>query len=248
LDVVTLDMGDISEIERALDALLQYDLAGIVAFASTDGTRAVFQNAHFTVPVVVAAETDEPESVDASRVATHGIEDLMDYLTRLGHETFLHIAGPEDWAAARNRLHAFEHAAQRLGARHATVVHGDWSAMSGYEAIEALSDHAMPTAIVAANDQMALGAMHALHERGLRVPEDVSVTGLDDTPEAAYFTPSLTTVRLDFRTQGRDAVRTLLTEIDPGSLDRRHDSSRVQEPTRNNESLIIRKSTAPAAH
>jgi LacI family transcriptional regulator len=67
---------------------------------------------------------------------------------------------------------------------------------------------------VAANDQTALGAMLALRERGLRVPEDVSVTGVDDIPEAAYFSPPLTTLRVDFASQGRSAVQELLSRID----------------------------------
>jgi LacI family transcriptional regulator len=69
------------------------------------------------------------------------------------------------------------------------------------------------TAIVAANDQMALGAILALTERGLAVPEDVSVTGTDDIPEAAFFRPPLTTLRIDFEAQGKAAVDQLLERI-----------------------------------
>jgi LacI family transcriptional regulator len=73
------------------------------------------------------------------------------------------------------------------------------------------------TAIVASNDQMALGAILALSRRGVRVPADVSVTGIDDIPEAAYFTPPLTTLRIDFAAQGRAAVAALLGGIDAPS-------------------------------
>jgi LacI family transcriptional regulator len=100
-----------------------------------------------------------------------------------------------------------------------------------------LPDDLPATAVVAANDQTALGVILALNERGHRVPDDVSVTGVDDIPEAAYFSPPLTTLRLDFAAQGRDAVQQLLALIDgvaPPPL-----------PARRPE-LIVRRSTGPA--
>lgn len=241
LDLVTLDMGDVDEIGQALTSLLQYDLAGIVAFSSTDSTREVFEQMAFSVPVIIASETDEPESIDASRTATHGIDELVGHLADLGHHTLMHIAGPRDWAAARNRLHAFETAVSRRGLAATSVAYGDWSARSGYDVVSRLDGGRIPTAIVSANDQMALGAMHALHERGLSVPRDVSVTGVDDTPESAYFTPALTTVRLDFPTQGRDAVAALLARIAPDeSPSSAATDADAQSP------LMIRDSTGPA--
>src|SRR5690606_37829100 len=85
---------------------------------------------------------------------------------------------------------------------------------SGYDATLELLDRAPGfTAVVVANDQMALGAIYALHERGLRVPEDVSVVGFDDIPEAAFFRPSLTTVQQDFNQLGALSVRYLLELI-----------------------------------
>ena len=70
------------------------------------------------------------------------------------------------------------------------------------------------TAVFAANDQMALGLLHALGERGRRVPEDVSVVGFDDIPEAEYFSPALTTVHQDFDEVGRRGLALLLARID----------------------------------
>lgn len=240
LDVVTLDMGDVDEIDESLELLMQYDLDGILAFASTDSTRSVFERTRFDVPVVIASETDEPSTAESSVAAAEGIDALVDHLAALGHRSFLHIAGPEDWAAARNRLHALETALRTRDLRLAGIVHGDWSARSGFEAIEQLATDGIPTAIVAANDQMALGAMHALHARGLRVPEDVSITGVDDTPEAAYFTPSLTTVHLDFRAQGRASLRRLLDKLGVSS------DSWEQTTQPESQQLVLRDSTGPA--
>ncbi len=237
LDAISLDMGDVTELTQALELLTQYDLAGILAFASTDSTREVFEQTDFGVPVVIAAEA-EVEDPDAAADAAHvGIGALVDHLADLGHEFFLHIAGPETWSAARNRLRAVEASLLRRGLPPAQVVHGDWSARSGYESIVSWKQRAMPTAIVAANDQMALGAIHALAERGLRVPDDVSVTGVDDTDEAAYFMPALTTVRLDFRAQGRAALGALLELINDNLM------SPVAPPE---QTVMLRASTGPA--
>lgn len=234
LDVVTLDMGDVDELNEALGLLLQYDLAGILAFSSTDSTREVFEQTDFGVPALIASEAEDRE-VEAHPDGP-GIGQLVAYLVSLGHTRLVHIAGPETWSAARNRLHAFEAALAHHDLTPAGIVHGDWSARSGYEAVTAIPAGALPTAIVAANDQMALGAMHALAERGIAVPRDISVTGLDDTPEAPYFTPSLTTMRLDFRAQGREALTTLLRRIG----DAPETPDRIPAPE-----LVIRDSTAP---
>ncbi|MGH9106273.1 MAG: substrate-binding domain-containing protein, partial [Acidimicrobiales bacterium] len=91
-------------------------------------------------------------------------------------------------------------------------------------------------AIFAANDHMALGVLLALHDRGLHVPQDVAVVGFDDTPESAYFTPPLTTVRQDFRGVGRAAVQILVDQLTTGVTRR----DRVVVPPE----LVCRKSSA----
>lgn len=241
LDVVSLDMGDQADINRALALLMQYDLAGILAFSSTDSTRAVFEGTDFGVPVVIAAEDDEPATVPHLHTASQGIHDLVEHLHSLGHRRMLHIAGPADWSAARNRLQAFETALRERGLEPFGVVHGDWSARSASELVQQMDVTDVPTAILAANDQMALGAIHALGSLGLEVPRDVSVTGVDDTPESPYFTPPLTTVRLDFRAQGRQVLDTLLAEIGE-SLEEEPPPSSVAAPV----SIVLRGSSGPA--
>jgi DNA-binding LacI/PurR family transcriptional regulator len=93
------------------------------------------------------------------------------------------------------------------------------------------------TAIFAANDQMALGVLHALHEAGRRVPEDVSVVGFDDIPEAGYFEPALSTVRPDFAEVGRQCVAVMVEQVTHGTSD----SGRSVAPT----ALVVRRSTGP---
>ena len=86
---------------------------------------------------------------------------------------------------------------------------GDWTAGSGYAAVDAVRKSGV-TAVFAANDQMALGLLGGLHEVGLSVPGDISVVGFDDTPDAAYYWPKLTTVRQDFSELARRAVLSLI--------------------------------------
>ena len=92
------------------------------------------------------------------------------------------------------------------------------------------------TAVFAANDQTALGVIRAFGEAGLRVPEDVSVVGFDDTPESAYYVPALTTIRQDFSEVGRRCVELLLSLVD-GTAVERH----VVVPAQ----LVVRESTGP---
>ena len=161
---------------------------------------------------------------------------MLHHLADLGHRDVVHIAGPPDWVGARNRIREYEAAVIELGLRSRGVIHGDWSSRSGYEAVASLPDELPATAFVAANDQTALGVILALNERGHRVPDDVSVTGVDDTPEAAYFSPPLTTLRLDFAAQGTDAVQQLLALIDGVA---------PQPPLPRYPELIVRRSTGP---
>jgi DNA-binding LacI/PurR family transcriptional regulator len=97
------------------------------------------------------------------------------------------------------------------------MAQGDWSSRSGYESGLAMVRETRPTAVFAANDQMALRLLRALHEAGIRVPEDVSVVGFDDMPESGYFTPPLTTVRQDFRELGQRAPWPWCCASSPGS-------------------------------
>jgi DNA-binding LacI/PurR family transcriptional regulator len=100
-----------------------------------------------------------------------------------------------------------------------------------------MAEHGV-TAVFVANDPMALGLLRVLHEIGREVPRDVSVVGFDDVPEAAYFTPPLTTVRQDFMEMGRRSLHLLLTEIDNGTRSTTNETVPSE--------LIIRSSTGPA--
>ncbi len=182
--------------------------------------------------LVVKAEPEDDYftvSVDQGLGATLAAQHLID----LGHRDMLHLAGPLDWLDARGRAQAWHATLAGAGLPSRDPVVGDWTSDFGYQ-----FGRDMPldvTAVFAANDQMALGLVHALHERGVRVPIDMSVIGFDDVPEARHFLPPLTTVRQDFRALGTLSVETLLAELVGDDVPRR---------TLLDPQLIIRASTA----
>ncbi len=238
LDIVTLEAGDVDELAEAISLLAQHPLAGIIAFASTDEVQHVFESTRFSCPAIVAAEPDDAND-DASYSTAMGVTAAVEHLASLGHRSFAHIAGPSNWAAARNRSRAFDAAVAARGLQSVGTIEGDWSARSGFEVAQRFVAGQMPTAIIAANDQMATGAISALCEADFDVPGDVSVTGVDDMPEAAFLRPALTTVRLDFRGQGRDAIRELFAQPHMGLND-------TLAPTMRPPELIVRASTGVA--
>src|SRR5690606_19327251 len=124
------------------------------------------------------------------------------HLIELDHRHILHLAGPLDWFDARARADAWREALREAGLPLREPEIGDWSSDSGY-AYGRSVELGEATAIFASNDQMALGVVHGLAERGIRVPDDVSVIGFDDLPDARHFLPPLTTVRQDFDELGR---------------------------------------------
>jgi DNA-binding LacI/PurR family transcriptional regulator len=237
LDIVSLDSRDSRAIERSLDLITQHDLAGVLAFAVTDEMTRAFDRTQFRVPAYLAVESDGVPEDSRGALARVGVPLLVGHLADLGHRRFVHIAGPSMWSAARNRTLAYRSAVAAAGLHSAGVLQGDWSAASGYAAIARLPGLPDATAFLAANDQMALGVMLALKERGLRIPADASVVGIDDIAEAAYFDPPLTTVLNDFEAQGRAAVATLLAHLG---------HNQVPVTTVTPPALMIRRSSGPA--
>ncbi|HEY3187522.1 MAG TPA: substrate-binding domain-containing protein, partial [Solirubrobacteraceae bacterium] len=155
----------------------------------------------------------------------------------LGHRTVWHIAGPRDFVEAQQRVDGWRSTLEAAGAELPPILVGDWSPRSGYRVGQQLAEDAEVTAIFVANDQMALGVLRALHERGREIPREVSVVGFDDIPEAQYFTPPLTTVRQDFGEVGRSSLRMLLALM----------QSSGQPPQRVTiaPELVVRRSTGP---
>jgi LacI family transcriptional regulator len=144
----------------------------------------------------------------------YGSQLATQHLIDLGHRKICEISGPLHWFGAVARHESWIATLEAAGIEPGLSKKGDWTSAGGYKAAHSLLDEgATFTALVVGNDQMALGAIRALRERGLCVPKDVSVVGFDDIPEAAYFEPPLTTVQQDFTGLGEQSVEYLVTLI-----------------------------------
>jgi DNA-binding LacI/PurR family transcriptional regulator len=200
--------------------------------AGVDALRHVMGD--FAVVAVAAAPGASIPVASVDQAA--GAAAATRHLLELGHRTVWHFAGPADWKEADERIEGWRSALQAARAPIPELVRGDWTARSGYELGQGLLEMEGVTAVLVANDQMALGLLRRLHEAGLVVPRDLSVVGFDDIPEAAYFTPPLTTVRQDFSELGRRCLRLLLARIEGESLPPRG----LVAPE-----LVVRGSTGP---
>jgi DNA-binding LacI/PurR family transcriptional regulator len=166
-----------------------------------------------------------------------GARQATEHLLDLGHETVWHVSGPPKSYSAIRRQASWEETLTERGRPVPPALAGDWSVGSGYREGLLLARNDTVTAVFAANDQMALGVLHALHEHGRRVPVDVSVVGFDDMEESAHFWPPLTTIRQSFVEVGRATVDALINEIQSGEHHR--------EPVHIGTELVVRSSTAP---
>ncbi|MFD8234109.1 LacI family DNA-binding transcriptional regulator [Streptomyces sp. NPDC059696] len=196
------------------------------------------------VPLVVVDPAGSP-ALDAPTIGAANWSGGMAataHLLSLGHRRIGLIAGPPRLLCSRARLDGYRAALESAGVPPdaSLVVPGDFRPESGFSACHILLDlPEPPTALFAASDGMALGAIEALRRRGLRVPQDMSVVGFDDLPEVRWSAPPLTTVRQPLADMGGLAVRTVLG-LTRGE---QPDSPRVELGTE----LVVRASTAPPA-
>ncbi|MCU0519528.1 MAG: substrate-binding domain-containing protein [Anaerolineae bacterium] len=166
----------------------------------------------------------------------HGTRQAVEHLVALGHRLIAEISGPLDNCDAQARHETWMSMAERYGLDARLSVAGDFETCSGYGAAKRLLGLGQPfTAVLVGNDLMALGALRAFDEAGLRVPEDISVVGYDDVDVAAYLSPPLTTVRQEFDILGRESVEYLVSLIEDA---RTPIQQRVLYPE-----LIVRQST-----
>jgi DNA-binding LacI/PurR family transcriptional regulator len=236
VSIVSLRSLTRSSVVSAVERLRDQGVDGILVIAPQDSATQALLHLPEDVPVV-AAEAGPDDSVPVVAVdQVAGAKLATAHLLEFGHRTVWHISGPPDWLEAQDRVNGWRTTLDAAGAPAPPVLIGDWSARSGHELGRELAANPEVTAVFVANDQMALGLLRALHEAGRRIPGDISVVGFDDIPEAAYFTPPLTTVRQNFNEMGRRSLLRLLEQIESG----------VREPQRETvpPELIVRASTA----
>lgn len=225
-----------ASIAQAVDRLLDQGVDGLVIAVPVRDDESLGDLIHGTPTVVVdgmqssATEVVAVDQVAAGRVAT-------EHLLELGHETVWHLAGPASWNDANGRTAGWQAALHDAGRTEPPVLYGDWSPESGYRNGLVLGRLPEVTAVFVASDEMAFGLIRGLTERGRRVPEDVSVVGMDDIALAEYCSPPLTTVRQPFHLTGRLAVEHVIALI--------ADPTTVHEPEVVLPELAVRLSTAP---
>jgi len=199
----------------AVDQLLEQAVEALVLVVPHLDILAIVPDLEAAIPVVVVEGDLSTTPLTAGVDNLEGARAATAHLLDLGHSTVVHVAGPAGWAESAARIEGWR---TELVSRGSDVPPlrwaGDWSARSGFIVGETLAREPDVTAVFAANDQMALGIVRALVSNGRRVPEDVSVVGFDDLPEAAYFNPPLTTVRQPFAKLALNVVDLVTRALD----------------------------------
>ncbi|SCL44546.1 transcriptional regulator, LacI family [Micromonospora citrea] len=210
---------DHQSIAAAVERHLTHRVAGIVVIAPVESAGEALERLPKDVPLVtVDGDPRRPvplvtvDQVAGARMATQHLLDA-------GHRTVWHVSGPPDWFDSAGRIEGWRQALRAAGAEIPPLVPADWSAAAGYRCGQMLARMPEVTAVFTANDHLALGVLRALHEHGRRVPDDMSVVGFDDVPEAAFFIPPLSTVRPDFAAVARASLDLLLAQIDTNATD-----------------------------
>jgi LacI family transcriptional regulator len=187
-----------------------------------------------------SAELDDSEHLVASN-DRDAVREATEYLIGQGHRLIGLVEGPGGFRSARERRLGFEDALANACIELAAglVAAGNYTFESGVVAGEKLLDQSpRPTAIFSCNDEMAAGIVHAACERGIKVPEDLSIVGFDDTAIAAHIWPPLTTVRWPIAAMARSAAEKLVSDIV-------HPGVKVEQPAFFPSSLVKRRSVAP---
>jgi LacI family transcriptional regulator, repressor for deo operon, udp, cdd, tsx, nupC, and nupG len=208
IDILGLEGSGTDRVARAQELDDSGEFEGILALA-TVGDQPTSGS---TTPIVVVSDYDDELRGLGALADGAACGEVVQILVALGHTQFLHLAGPQDYASARNRRNTFGDTTAQLGVS-GTVVIGDWQGQSGYDLVMDLPVDTPITAVVAANDLVATGAIRAARSRGWKVPSDLSVVGWDDNELCRFTTPSLSTVAIDRERQGREAMDRLIALI-----------------------------------
>lgn len=222
---------------EAISRLIYQGVDGIVIAAPLQEAAPKVRKLTARIPTVntdgSSGISDGLIGIDQDIAAVLATQHLLD----LGHKTVWHVAGPRDWSDAAIRLESWKKTLRAAGREIPPELHGDWSPASGYRNGLILGRMQDVTAVFVASDEMAFGVIRALAEMGRRIPEDVSVVGIDDIDLAAYSNPPLTTVRQSFEETGRMAVNHLVELIANPDIE---NEAQLIAPE-----LVVRGSTAP---
>lgn len=249
-----LHQPDPEDIEQLFKSLLARQVDGIIwAVPEHEDNRSWVQekSLDFPVPMIFVRGMTKPTTVPIVGIDNHAIGYLAtEHLLAGGARRIGIITGPLTWWEARERQRGWQEAllAHGLEATSQLVVEGDWNAPSGERGLQQLlAQNPDLDAVFASNDQMALGVLYTGHRLGRRVPEDLSVVGVDNIPESAHFWPPLTTVRQRLQEAGAQAVLELDQMIQTATRPRQNQHDTVPNLTLLEPELVIRESSRPVA-
>lgn len=216
LAITRTDDADPSVLQKAIDHLADDGAEGIVLVESIDLGGAVLHAPQGTEFLTLGETpvTDSPQEQCVARDELAAAADATEHLLALGHATVHHIAGPSTWISSHLRRAGWQRALDESRAVVPPTAEGDWSPGGGYDAMIRLLQSDTCTAVFVANDQMAIGAIHAIERSGRRVPEDISVVGFDDIDVASFLSVPLTTVQQDFDETARIGVHRLIHALE----------------------------------
>lgn len=241
------------DVHELLNSLLGRQVDGVIwAIPEVSGNRAWSheRSPDLPVPVTLVGGMAGQTSLPSIGIDNRAIGRLAtEHLLAGGARRVGIVTGPLNWWEARERLEGWRETLDRHGipVHHRPVVEGDWTAMSGELGLERLLEE-LPEidAVFASNDQMALGILHGAHRVGRRVPDDLSVVGVDDIAESSHFWPSLTTVYQPLRDAGALAVQEIDRSIRRAAKGPSQDGQAprvIQLQPR----LVVRNSSRPVA-
>ena len=232
------------EIEAAMRAM-RGRVDGLIVMSPHLDATSLVANVPATLPIVLLNCAVTGDDYDALTIENRrGAHAMVLHLLALGHRAIAIITGAEGNYDAAERLSGYRAAMREAGIAvpNEWELPGDFTEASGYRAVGGLLALApRPTALFAANDSMAIGAMSGLREAGLRVPDDIAVAGFDDVPLARYVSPPLTSVHVAIAELGARAVQTLLHAVD-------NKNAHTRRHHRLATTLVIRESTGAALH
>ena len=240
---------DVPDIVPVVEFLLSHRVEGIIFAPPQMGAniKHVMEQLPPGCPPVVFLKAEPTPAYTTIGIDNQAAAALaVNHLLSLGRTRIAHVAGPLEWREARDRRDAWLAAVQKAGLEPGPMAVSSWSSAGGATAFAQLLDEDPEIdGLFAASDQIALGALHVANARGIRIPEQLAVVGFDGLPEAAQYTPSLTTVRQPLADMGMLAVQELLAgrgrrdrglraarRPDPGGADRRRQRAAAKRPAR----------------
>jgi LacI family transcriptional regulator len=231
---------DTTRMTACLRRMLERKVDGVAMMTSEMDAGLIKELSKRNVPIVfMDVGQMGPRMSHVSIDYGNGVRQAVDHVVQLAHKHVAFITGPLELHSARTRRQAFVDGLRHHGVTldRKLIREGTHTAEGGEKAMrELLKLSRLPTAVVCSNDWTAIGALHAIHAAGLRVPEDISLVGFDDIPLSSYITPSLTTVRMSARDVGSTAFQALFSLIGEAHVE----GDVYQVGTK----LVIRESTA----